>query len=75
MAGLIPVRFDIIIVGSLFTFRGFEEVIDDGEEKAQEEAFNLWGFPFFRVSIDCSGARSDNNLLHVRVNLGKIWSI
>lgn len=30
------------------------------------------GFLFFRVSIDCSGARSDNNLLHVRVNLGKI---
>lgn len=41
MAGLIPVRFDIIIVGSLFNFRGFEEVTDDGEEKAQEEAFNL----------------------------------
>lgn len=41
MAGLIPVRFDIIIVGSLFTFRGVEEVIADGEEKAQEEAFNL----------------------------------
>lgn len=46
MAGLIPVRFDIIIVGSLFTFRGVEEVIADGEEKAQEEAFNL-----LRVSL------------------------